>query len=152
MEDYYMGFVDVKLSDVVIEKPSPVPNGTYTFQLLPVAEYRINKFNQMEELNVSVSVVEGEHAGRRVFITYPDPTAISSKGKSMAWSEQALKKLEIALGTDSLPGEDSVVYLNRVAMNGHAHFKGTIAPSRYIREGETDPRPEFQLFSVAPAA
>lgn len=147
-----MPFVDVKLSDVEIEKPSPVPVGTYKFQLLPGAEYRTNKFNGLEELNVSAAVVEGEHQGRRIFFSYPDPTATSSKGKSLAWSAQALKKLEIALGIEALPGEDPQTYINRAASNGNARFTGTVSPSKYIKEGETEPRPEFNVFSVAPAA
>jgi hypothetical protein len=147
-----MPFVDVRLSDIELEKPSPLGLGTYVFQLLPGAEYRKNKFNDIEELNVSAAVAEGDQSGRRIFFTYPDPTVLSSKGKSLAWSAQALKKLEIALGTDALPGEDSATYLNRVASSAAARFTGTIAPSKYIREGETDPRPEFNIFSVAPAA
>lgn len=147
-----MPFVDVKLSDVELEKPNPVPVGTYVFLLLPGAEYRQNKFNSIEELNVSAAVAEGEHQGRRIFWSYPDPTAISSKGKSLAWSAQALKKFELSLGVDALPGEDPQTYLNRVASSGNARFTGTIQPSRFIREGETEGRPEFNVFSVSPAA
>lgn len=140
------------MSDVEIEKPAPLPLGTYVFQLLPGAEYRQNKFNGLEELNVSAAVAEGDHSGRRIFFSYPDPTATSSKGKSLAWSAQALKKLEIALGQDALPGEDPQTYLNRVSANGNARFTGTVSPSKYIKEGETEPRPEFNVFSVSPAA
>lgn len=147
-----MPFVDVKLSDVELEKPSPLGLGTYVFQLLPGAEYRKNKFNDIEELNVSAAVAEGDHSGKRIWFTYPDPTATSTKGKSLAWSAQALKKLEIALGTDALPGEDSATYLNRVASSAAARFTGTVTPSRMIREGEKEPRPEFNVFSVSPAA
>jgi len=146
-----MPFVDVKLADVELEKRT-IDLGTYTFQLLPGAEYRKNKFSDVEELNVSAAVAEGDSSGKRIWFTYPDPTATSKNGKSFAWSAQALKKLEIALGTDALPGEDSATYLNRVASSAAARFKGTVSPSRYIRDGETDPRPEFNVFSVGPAA
>jgi len=45
-----------------------------------------------------------------------------------------------------------VDYLNRVASNGHSRFRGTVAPANKIRNGETEPRNEFKLFSVAPSA
>ena len=146
-----MGFVDLKLSDIELEKRG-LGLGTYIFQLLPGTETRQNKFTGTEELNVSAAVAEGDDKGKRVWFTYPDPTVLSKNGKSMAWSAQALKKLEIALGTDALPGEDPATYLNRVASSEAARFKATVSPSRYIRDGETDPRPEFNVFSVSPAA
>jgi hypothetical protein len=147
-----MPFTDVVLADVELDKPQPVPLGKYVFTLAPGAIWRTNKFNGTEELNVSFIVSEGDLAGKRVFVTYPDPKAVSSKGKSMAFSAQALKKLEIALGVDSLPGEGSATYLNRVASNGAARVTASIVPDRYIREGETEPRPVFGIFTVAPAA
>lgn len=160
-----MGFVDVKLSDVTLDKPAAVPAGKgYVFQLVPGAVYRINKYNDVEELNVSASIAEGEYAGRRVFWNYPDPTAVAkNSGKIMSWSAQALKKLEIALGEDSLPGEDPAMYLNRVAMNSHARFTADLDPEErknaetgerepFIRTGETEPRAVFNIFSVGPSA
>lgn len=158
-----MPFVDVKLSDVELAKPSPIGIGTYTFQLVPGAEYRQNPYSNIEELSVSFSVAEGDHAGRRVFVNYPDPTAVSKNGKSFKWSEQALKKLEISLGEDSLPGEDPAAFLNRVATSAHARISGRmVAETRmnketgkyepYVREGEVEPRAVFSIFDVGPAA
>src|SRR5690348_9537581 len=129
-----MPFVEVMLSDVEIEKPSPVPAGNYTFQVQPGAEWRDSRFSKnpqgepIKELNVRFDIVEGEYAGRPVFVSYPDPTALSSKGKSLKFSAQALKKLEIALGTDSLPGEGAAAYLNRVATSGNNRFGAAMGP------------------------
>lgn len=160
-----MGFVDVKLSDVELDKPSPVTKGEYTFQLAPGAAYRINQYTGVEELNVSASVAsEGDFQGRRVFWSYPDPTAIGKKsGKPMSWSAQALKKFELALGEDSLPGEDPATYLNRVALNGNVRFGASMVDETrkneetgkyepYTREGETEPRAVFSVFTVHAAA
>ena len=148
-----MSWNDVLLADVKPEEKSyaQIPSGDYTFELQPGAKVRVNNFGT-EEIVAAASIAEGDQAGRWVFLQYPDPNSTNKDGKKQVWSSQALKKLEMALGTDALPGENSVDYLNRVAGNGHSRFKGTIAPSNKIRNGETEPRSEFKLFSVAPAA
>lgn len=149
-----MGFVDVKLADVELEKPQPIPAGTYVFSVVPGAQYRVNQYNKLEELNVSFAVTEGDLAGRRVFATYPDPAAVNPKnGKPMAWSAQALKKLEMALGIDSLPGEDPATYLNRAAIGGNARVTATISERTYQdKNGVTKTQADFNLFSVTAAA
>lgn len=150
-----MPFVDVKLADVELEKPQPLPDGDYVFQLNPGAEYRNNKFTGVEELNVSATVVEGESQGRVAFFKYPDPTHIGKDGKPWAFSAQAMKKLEIALGVDANPGEDSADYFNRVATNYPARFSGKVAPGKTYKDkntGEDVSKSEFQIFSVGPAA
>jgi len=146
-----MGFENVTLADIQLDKPSALPFGEYVFDLLPGTEVRVNKFGG-EELNVSAAVVEGDYKGRRVFWNYPDPTSVSKEGKPKTWSGQAMKKLEIALGIDSLPGEASKDYFNRVAMNGQGRFAASIVPENKIRAGETEPRPTFGIFTVKPAA
>src|ERR1700684_106355 len=130
-----MAWSDVTLADVKIEEFSQLPLGEFTFALQPGAKVRVNNFGT-EEIVAAAAIVEGEYAGRWVFMQYPDPESVNSKtGKKQTWSAQALKKLEIALGTDALPGENSVDYLNRVAGNGHSRFKATIAPAAKIRTG-----------------
>ena len=147
-----MGFETVSMSDIKIEKPAPLPIGDYVFQLLPGSEFRTNKYNGLEELNCSAAVADGDFAGRRVFWNYPDPTAVSKTGKPLTWSAQAMKKLEIALGTDSLPNENPKDYFNRVATAAHNRFSAKLAAGNYTAPGETEPRVEFQIFSVGPAA
>lgn len=150
-----MPFVDVKLADVELEKPQPLPDGKYTYQLNPGSEYRINKFTGIEELNVSATVTEGDNQGRVSFFKYPDPTHIGQNGKPFAFSAQALKKLEIALGVDANPGEDSADYLNRVATNYPARFSGVVAPGKPYKDKTTGAdvtKSEFQIFAVGPAA
>lgn len=147
-----MSWNDVTLADVKAEEFSQLPLGDFTFSLQPGAKVRTNNFGT-EELVLAATIVDGDYTGRWVFMQYPDPNSVNSNtGKKAAWSAQALKKLEIALGTDALPGEKSLDYFNRVAANGHSRFKATIAPANKVRTGEAEPRPEIKLFSVAPAA
>ena len=151
-----MAFVDVKLSDVELEKLASIPQGTYTFKLQPGAAYQTNKFNNVQELNVRFDVSEGDYAGRPVFVRYPDPTAIIQKGKNagkpMSFSAQALKRLEIALGEDALPGEDTATYLNRVATSGNTLITGTMIDASYEKDGKKVEKVEFGIFTVGPAA
>lgn len=148
-----MAFIDVKLADIELEKPEALPAGNYVFTLLPGALYRTNKFTNAEELNVSFAVADGDYTGRRIFQSYPDPTSISKKsGKPNTWSAQALKVLEIALGEESLPGEDPATWLNRVATSGNTRFAATMAQGKYIPTGQTEARVEFNIFSPEPAA
>src|SRR5712691_11010716 len=137
MEEYRMGWENVVLADTKIEKPPAIPVGTYVFTLQPGASYKERTFTKadgtsttVKELNVRFDITDGEHAGRPVWVSYPDPTAIDSKGKPMTWSAQAVKKLEISLGQDALPGEDTVVYLNRVALNGNARITAPLLPGK----------------------
>jgi hypothetical protein len=157
-----MGFENVTLADTKLEKPAPVPAGHYVFQLQPGASYRQNPYNQIQELNVRFDVAsEGEFQGRPVFVTYPDPTAVSKgkdgqPGKSLKWSAQALKKLEISLGVDALPGEDTAAYLNRVALSGSGRVTADILPGKEFTDSKTGQKrngdPDFGIFTVAPAA
>jgi hypothetical protein len=129
--------------------------GDYVFQLLPTAEYRTNKYNGVEELNLSASVAEGDSKGRRIFWNYPDPTSLNKEGKPLSWSGQAMKKLEVTLGEDSLPGESTKDYFNRVAATGNARFTGSWGPNAkkpYTPAGSDTPRNELNVFSVKPAA
>ena len=152
-----MGWEAVSLADTKIEKPAPVPAGKgYIFTLQPGASYRINPYNQIQELNVRFDVTEGDNAGRPVFVSYPDPTSVDKKGKPMTWSAQALKKLEISLGVDALPGEDTASYLNRVALNGNARITADMLPGNtYTDKKSGEERtedPKFGIFTVQPAA
>lgn len=150
-----MSWENVTLADVKVEKPSPVPVGTYVFTLQPGANYRVNPYNQIQELQARFDVSEGDFAGRPMFVNYPDPTSLNKQGKPLSWSAQALKKLEIAIGQDALPGEDTATYLNRVAMNGARITAQVLAGKEYKnnKTGENqieDPR--FGIFTVSPAA
>jgi hypothetical protein len=151
-----MGWETVSLADTQIEKPAAVPAGTYVFTLQPGASYRQNPYNNVQELNVRFDVTEGEFAGRPVFVSYPDPTALNREGKPMSWSAQALKKLEISLGQDALPGEDTAAYLNRIATNGNARVVAPLLPGKTYTDKKTGlekvEAPKFGIFDVQPAA
>jgi len=153
-----MPFVELLLAETELEGPKPVPAGNYTFQVQPGAEWKESKFavdqsgNPIQELNVRFDIVDGEYAGRPVFVRYPDPSAVSKNGKSMKWSAQALKKLEISLGTDALPGEGTAAYLNRVATSGNNRFGAAMIPGKYTKPGSDTPEIEFGIYTVHPAA
>lgn len=146
------GWSDVKLSDIQLEKSgfAPLPEGDFTFQLVPGAQYR--ERNGFTELNLSASIAEGELAGRRVFFSYPDPSSTNAEGKPKTWSKQALKKLQVVLGEEPLEGEDAVEYFNRISSSGVARFGAKLQKGNYIPQGQTEPRVELGLFSVKPAA
>lgn len=148
-----MGWEAVSLSDVTLDKPPAVPEGKYIFTLQPGAQYRINKYNNIKELNVRFDVTDGDFSGRPVFVNYPDPTAVGKSGKTLAWSAQALKKLELSLGVDALPGEDPAAYLNRVA---GTRITAQMLPGGQYTDSKTGEQktenPKFGIFTVAPAA
>ena len=138
-----MGWETIKLNEVDIT-PEAITDGSYKLRVLPGASYDERNPNQ---LNMSVAIEEGKFAGRRLFVSYPDPDRFD-------WAPKALKKLEIALGTDSMAGEDPTAYLNRVATNGHASFQAVIKNDTYIDKNTNTERSKakMQLFSVGPAA
>lgn len=155
-----MSWSNIKLADVQVEttKFPPLPAGDFTFTIVPGTATNRNKtYNvngtttEIEELSVRVAIADGDRRGAQVFLSYPDPEATNPySGKSFAWSAQALKKLEIAIGIDSLPGEDPADYLNRVA-NQNATFGMTLQPGKYVPTGATEALVEPSLFSVHPA-
>lgn len=153
-----MAFETLVMSDIQVEQREQLPTGEYVFQLLPTAEIRINKYNGMQELNMSAAVAEGDHKGRRVFWNYPDPDPVDENGtplKPLKWSAQAMKKLEVVLGEDSQEGETPKDYFNRVASSGNARFSALYGPNQkkpYIPQGSDVPRNELQIFSVKAAA
>lgn len=152
-----MGFETVVAADVKLEKNIP-PVGEYVFQLVPYVEERPNRNTGVMELNLSAAVAEGEQAGKRVFWAYPDPEAIQKSGKNagkpMSFSAQAMKKLEISLGVDSLPGETFPEYFRRVSQNGAARFGASIDANKYIDKNgnQVEGDPKFNIFSVKAAA
>jgi hypothetical protein len=146
-----LGFETVIASEVKIERNIP-PVGEYVFQLMPGAEERPNKFNGVTELNLSAAVAEGDHQGKRVFWTYPDPTAKNKKGEPLSFSSQAMKKLEIAIGVDSLPGETFPEYFRRVGAQ-NVRFGAEMLPNKYVKDGkEIEGDPKFGIFTVKAAA
>lgn len=131
-----------------------IPDGEYTFQLLPFAKYRTFSFNETEYVstNATAGVAEGDLSGRRVFFEFPDPNQTNKDGKLKTWSKQSLKKLSIVMGIDIEEGEDPVSYLNRAANTGNARFVAKLATRTYQKAGVDQSRQELNLFSFKPAA
>jgi len=154
-----MGFNEVILADIQLEEKgvyAPIPTGTYTFQLDPGAKIRTNEKSGIESLNLSFTIAEGEFAGRKEWVSFPDPATITQKegknqGKPMTWSKQAQKKLSVSLGHDANPGETSVDYFNRVALTGNARVTGVIQADPYVKDGQ-QPGTRLSLFDFGPAA
>jgi hypothetical protein len=151
-----MGFNEVVLADIELEKgPAPIPAGKYIFTLLPGTSVRVNEKTGEESLNVPLAIAEGDYSGRREWASYPDPNSITQTGKNAGkpktWSKQAMKKLQVSLGHDPLPGETPVDYFNRIAAGGNARFSGDMSPANFIKDGATEPEVRFNIFSPAPA-
>lgn len=138
-----MAWTEINLKDVKPEVREEIPLGSYTFELMPGA-----KFDDYGAVSVSAAVVsEGDARGRRAFFSFPDPTSVSQAGKPKSWSAQALKKFEIALGTDAEDGESPTDYLNRVA---GSRFGAEVKLSTRTRQ-DGSPRHEVNIFSFVPA-
>jgi len=134
-----MGWKEVSLHDVN-PNLAPIAENDYTFQLLG-ANY---DERDPARINVRAAIVsDGEFTGRRVFFSYPDPD-------KQDWSPRVLKRLEQAIGVDSMPGEDPVGYLNRATGN---RFASNIKHREYTPEGGSKVvRAELNIFGVRAAA
>lgn len=127
----------IKFSEI---NPNPeiIPEGEYVFSVSGA------KFNDMDGNKVDVNatiVTEGDFTGRKMFFSYPNPSI-------KEWSPKALKRLEMALGTDAGDEESPVEYLNRVA---GSHFRAKVSHSKATEE-YPNPRANLNIFSVAAAA
>ena len=135
-----MSWEKVNLADVDTT-PKPVPDGTYTFRVMN-AEYD-QKFPG--QLNINLQIADGDHQGRRIFASLPDPD-------KQDWAPKALKTLEVALGIDATDGEDPVVYLNRAASNGHSMFKAPLTTRSYTTQaGEPREKKQVMFFQAQPS-
>lgn len=151
------GWANVKFGEV--EAPvdagfAPIPDGEYTFQLLPLAKYRYQEFDGVTfaNTNATAGIAEGDLSGRRVFFEFPDPSSTNKEGKPKAWSKQVFKKLSIVMGIDINEGEDPVSFLNRAAGTGNGRFTAKLGTRAYVKDGENKTRQELNLFSFKPAA
>lgn len=136
------GWENVKLSEVNPQQ-EPIPEGDYVFGLLGAA------FDENVPGRINVSAVisnECEFTGRKLRFSYPDP-------EDYDWSPRVLKRLEIATGVDSLPGEGPVEFLIRAAENG-ARFGAPITKRTYKHRetGEDVTRSDINIFAVTAAA
>lgn len=149
-----MGFETVTAKEVKLSKNIP-PVGDYTFQLLPGAHVAFNEKKQTNELVLCAAVAEGEQAGKRIFVRYPDPDASNQNGKKNDWSNQAMKKLQIVLGIDPNEGEFFPEYFARVGAGGLGRFGASVVPNIYTDKNtgqQVEGDPKFNVFSVRAAA
>ena len=151
------GWAGVKFGeiDVPADGFADIPDGEYTFQLLPAAKYRQQDFDgkTFVSTNATAAIAEGDLSGRRVFFEFPDPSATNKDGKPKTWSSQMLKKLSIVMGIDIEDGEAPVAYLNRAAGSGNARFVAKLGTRTWVKQdGSENKRQELNLFSFKPAA
>lgn len=120
----------------------PVPEGDYAFTLRGASP---NNFNPAK-LDVSAVISsEGDFMGRLIRFSYPDPNEFD-------WSARTVKRLEIALGIDSLPGESTLEFLNRAGQEG-ARFSAPIKTVTYKHRetGEDITKNDVDIFKVTAA-
>jgi hypothetical protein len=134
---------EINLKDVKPERREEIALGDYVFELLPGTI-----LDDRGAVKAAAAIAdEGSFRGRRAFFSFPDPNGVSAAGKSMAWSAQALKKFEQALGIDADDGENPVDYLNRVA---GTRFGAAIVMARQPYQDGSE-KHELGLFTFKPA-
>lgn len=122
-----MSWESVKLADIK-EDSLELPAGNYTFQIAPKsAGYR--EWNNGQQLQLRLTVVEGESKGRAFFLQYNDPSTFDNP-ENLRKMLQGLKKLQSVLGVDQEEGEDLAAYFNRVAADGQPKFSANIAEAK----------------------
>lgn len=139
-----MSWENVSLKDVSPNQGFDVVEaGEYTFQILPGA-----KIDQRGGLSMQLSIAsDGPNKGRRIFISYPDPTQ-----DKMAWSTGALKRLEQSVGIDQEEGEGLVAWANRLG-ESFASFAAPLTVRTYKNDaGDEVSKNDVKLFKVKPAA
>lgn len=97
------GWAEIDLTTVSTQM-EVLPEGEYTFQILPGAKFSDRDAGKVE---FQAAVAAGEHAGRRVFLSYPNPAEYD-------WAPRQFKRMVEVLGADIQKGEGPTEYLNRV--------------------------------------
>lgn len=147
-----MSWESVKLADIK-EDSLELPAGNYTFQIAPKsAGYR--EWNNGQQLQLRLTVVEGESKGRAFFLQFNDPATFENP-ENLQKMLQGLKKLQAVLGVDQEEGEDLATYFNRVAADAQPKFTANIAAPKPYKDKKTGEekmgRAKFLPFSVKAA-
>ena len=118
-----------------------IPEGEYVFRLVRAALNPIK--NNAIECRAAIAS-EGEFQGRQVFFSYSDPSVY-------AQSPKLVKRLEIALGIDAMPGEAPPDFLTRAA-GMQPTFGGKVYHDKWTPDGSDQPRvsAKLNLWSVKP--
>jgi len=122
-----------------------VPEADYTYSVLPGA-----KIGNYGDLQIPVAIAsEGDSNGRRLYLSYPDPTSDPAK---FGWSQKAVKRLEQAVGLDQDEGETVLQWAQRLGEN-FAKFAGPVKHRKKTNAAEEEVIvADVQLFKVRPAA
>lgn len=148
-----MGWESINLNEVPQEVSTkqgfePIPNGTYTLQLLSAEE---NRFRS-GAINISTAVADegSEYKGRRVFIDIPNPD-------EQTWAAPVLARIVSSMGATMTPYANPIDELNLMAQNGHSRFTADVYTETFKRkedaEGtQTGRKSKVNYRSIRPAA
>lgn len=137
-----MAWANINLREVNPAQLDLVAPGTYVFAINTGAKY-----NERGAILASATIEsDGDFKGKRMLFSYPDPESVSHDGKVQTWASVALKRLEVATGSDIVEGEDPVAFLNRIA---GSKFSATVKESV---DSTGTKRSNIQLLNVKPAA
>lgn len=147
-----MSWESVKLADIK-EDSLELPAGNYTFQIAPKsASFR--PWNNGQQLQLRLTVVEGDSKGRAFFLQYNDPETFDNP-ENLKKMLQGLKKFQSVLGVDQEEGEKLDTYFNRVAEDHQPKFTASIAAPKPYKDKKTGEekmgRAKFLPFSVKAA-
>lgn len=138
------GWDNVDLRDVTpVTGFEVMEAGEYDFQILPGA-----KLDNRNAISIQLSVdTDGPNKGRRVFISYPDPSNENTK-----WSTGALKRLEQVVGIEQEEGEKPLAWAQRLG-ESFAKFKAPMTVRTYKNNAQEDVQTnDVKLFKVKPSA
>lgn len=100
-----MAWTEVNLSDLPTGDELVPADAFYVFELLSGTKY--GKFDP-SRIEIAARIAEGEHTGRVLYGSYPDP-------EKQSWSLGVMARTVKVLGGDPEAGEDPVTFLNRKA-------------------------------------
>lgn len=97
------GWQNINMSDIPTGREL-LPKGDYEVEILGGAA--AGKFDP-NAVEVPLAVAKGEFAGRRLFMSFPDPDKYD-------WAPTAVKRVSVAIGAEFAPEEHPIAYFNRV--------------------------------------
>jgi len=117
-----------------------LPEGKYTFELLPGARY--DKWDP-ERIKVAAKTVGGEFPGRVKYFDYPSPAKVGE------WVRGVFIRLTRAAGVEIESGQDPVDYLNQESVVG-ANFTAKVYHRVFDKEGESQTKDDIKIGSILP--
>jgi hypothetical protein len=132
-------WTEVDLSTIPTDN-AIIPEGKYTFELLPGARYSKWDAGRIE---FAGKVSGGEFPNKVIYSSYPDPEKVGN------WVHGVFVRMQNAAGEgyEIEPNEDPVAYLNRVA---GIHFVAKVLHRTYDKDGESVTKEDLKIGSISP--